>query len=63
LAEAHVTTALALARFLRHLTRQPGLLADPDAALAVLAPLTGAADPSRFEAWRARWSGKSPPRC
>jgi hypothetical protein len=61
LAEAHVTTALALARFLRHFARQPGLLADADAALAALAPLTGAADPSRFVAWRARWSGKSPP--
>jgi hypothetical protein len=60
LAEGHVATALALARFLRHLVRQPRLLADPDAALAALAPLTGAADPSRFAAWRVRWSGQSP---
>jgi HTH DNA binding domain len=60
LAEGHVATALALARLLRHLVREPRLLADADTALAVLAPLTGAADPSRFAAWQARWSGKSP---
>jgi hypothetical protein len=60
LTEGHVVSALALTRFLRHLGRQPGLLADPDAALAALAPLTGAADPSRFAAWRTRWSDKSP---
>jgi hypothetical protein len=61
LAEGHVATALALARFLRHLVRQPRLLADPDAALAALVPFTGAAaDPSRFAAWRVRWSGQSP---
>jgi HTH DNA binding domain len=61
LAEGHVATALALARFLRHLARPPRLLAEPDAALAALAPFTGAADPSRFAAWRVRWSGQSPP--
>jgi hypothetical protein len=60
LAEGHVATALAFARLLRHLARQPGLLDDGDAALAALAPLTGAADPSRFAAWRARWPDKSP---
>ena len=59
LAEGHVAT-LALTRFLRNLARQPKLLADADAALAALAPLTGAADPFRFATWRARWSGKSP---
>jgi HTH DNA binding domain len=60
LAEGHVATALALARFLRHLVRQPGLLADADAAFAALAPFTGPADPSRFATWRTRWSAKSP---
>jgi hypothetical protein len=62
LAEGHVATALALARFLRHLVRQPGLLADADAAFAALTPLAGAVDPCRLAAWRARWSGKSPAR-
>jgi HTH DNA binding domain len=60
LAEGHVATALALARFLRHLARHRGPPADAEAALAALAPLTGAADPSRFATWHARWSGKSP---
>ncbi|MBV8457905.1 MAG: hypothetical protein JO122_14970 [Acetobacteraceae bacterium] len=50
LAEGHVASALALARFLHNLARQPRLLADADATLAALAPLTGATDPSRFVA-------------
>jgi hypothetical protein len=34
---------------------------DTDGALAGLAPLTAAADPSRLAAWRPRWSGKPMP--
>jgi hypothetical protein len=51
LAESHLQTALALARLLQQLTRQPRLFADPDAALAALSPLAGACDPQPFTAW------------
>lgn len=61
LGESHVQTALALARLLQQLARQPRLFADPDAAFEALSPLMGAGDPQPVTAWLTHRAAKAPP--